>query len=153
MPLTHAERLAYKFFAIEQTVASGHHFDATAPGDNPAFDANTQTLRHASQNAGGLFSPGAYPDSNLADARADASLLCELAGAELKLAGQTSWTLVIASGGSAPDVTWLSGTTETSVVAMGADVAKILLPGQYLKLTTSGGSPGAMTARLIFRGL
>ena len=151
MPLTRAQRLAYPLFAIEQAITAGNNFGGVAPADNPDFDEDTFTLRHAAGSVGGLFNPGYYGAAEAgAGEPVSRTLEVEVCGLEIDFGGQSSWTLHVASGGGATDVLWKSGTTEGDLVAHGEDQVKLLLPGQFLKLTTVGAG-SAMRARVLFR--
>lgn len=119
---------------ILQAITAGNDFDGTLPtGAGRAGEIET----FPAAAAGGLFDFG----------QANSVVV---SGVRLFLGGQTSWDLKIVSV-SGVEYTWLTGTTESSFIAAGKDIELPLLPGEKLKLTTTGAST-AMEALITVRG-
>jgi hypothetical protein len=132
--------------AIRHQLKAGNDFEGLAPADGatplvPSFDHDT--WKYADGTHGGLFDP--YQDPFTWQKRD--SLL--IAGVELKLGGQSAWSLALVDPFGTETVL-RKGTNETSFVQGVHELgAVVMLWGSMFKLTTTGAS-GAMVATLKF---
>ena len=113
---------------IKQVITATNDFDGTLPGTTPAYVAATRLETFPTDTAGGLFDFGQIET-------------IVVVGVEFKLGGQVSWSLSKVHS-DASEVVWLTNALplETSVVVLGSDEQLRLLPGQKLKLVTTGAS-------------
>jgi hypothetical protein len=119
---------------FEQSISSGSNFDGTAPVGT-AVETNG-VKRYPIGTAGGLFDFGQKGP-------------VVLDAIDLVLGGQTAWTLTRFDSEGFETLLW-TGTTESSWVALASD-ATILVPGDTLKLVTTGTTTSDIKARLATR--
>lgn len=125
-----------QLYAIKQIITATNQFDGTLPGTTPADSNGVRT--YPTDTAGGLFDP-------LTEMGAT-GIPVEIVNVQVKFGGQSSWSLVLSDPDG--DVTVQSGTTEASLF-YNPDEALVLLPGQTLKLSTTGATT-AMYAAVLF---
>ncbi|RKZ09773.1 hypothetical protein DRQ25_05140 [Candidatus Fermentibacteria bacterium] len=115
---------------IQQKIIATNDFDGTAP----LVDAvkSDDIYKHAAETAGGLFDFGTVGDQ-------------EIVSIELKLAGQSAWTIHKKDAEGIELLLWV-GTTETDFVTLAED-RTFLTEDQTLLLRTTGAT-GALTARI-----
>lgn len=125
-------------FAIVHKIGTGHNFDGAVPDTVPVttygvkvYPEDTVTF-HA-----GLFE---FTGSERRPIK--------VIGIQVKFGGQDDWALVIVDPVTG-DIPLASGTTETNYIRVDQD-AFTLLPGQKLKLTTTGTISAAMQASVMF---
>lgn len=106
---------------IEQRVHSGHDFDGTEPAGEPVRRFGIQAF--PIQNAGGLF------DFDIVQPH---YIRC----IELKLGGQSSWTVYKRDLGGT-ELLLCTGTNETDFVTVEAE-SMLITPGQVLLVRTFG---------------
>ncbi len=116
--------------SIQQQISAGHDFDGTTPGGTPTVSHGVQ--KYVVATAGGLF-----------DFALDHPT--EVLQISLVLGGQTSWSISIHDD-DGDDTLVFAGTTEAYFVSTAQD-RFVLMPGQKLKLVTSGAST-AMKCRI-----
>lgn len=115
---------------IEQRVSAGNQFDGTAPTGDPVRGDDLE--QYPEEAAGGLFDFGLENPA-------------EINHIELKLGGQTSWSISKRDKDDVDMVLW-AGTTETAFATLAEDRMPIL-EGQKLVLVTTGAT-AAMKARV-----
>ena len=120
---------------IEQGITAGSDFDGTLPLGTPVR-AN-DLIRYVAEAAGGLFDPGIVDPS-------------EIYHIEIKLGGQTSWTLHKKDANGVEILLW-AGTTEANFATVDSDRMPILEKQTLLLRTT--GATGDMKARVSTRSL
>jgi hypothetical protein len=109
---------------IVQVITAASQFDGTVPSTNPIRSGEVDL--YPTDVAGGLFD-------------FDHNRPVVVSSVRLFLGGQSSWSLSIVAV-SNREFVWLSGTSEPSFIAAGKDVELPLLPGEKLKLVTTGAS-------------
>jgi hypothetical protein len=121
---------------VIQKISTDGTCDGSAPSEATAvWTAGRKT--YAAAAAGGLFNFSNENTSNKS---------ITVIGYEFVLGGQSAWTLTITDGVSAltsttNDVLWASGTTAATAISSGI-AGVVLLPGQCLRLTTTGNASG-----------
>lgn len=123
---------------IKQLITATNDFDGQLPSTTPAYDAATRLETFPTDTQGGLF-----------DFEQTEPIV--VTGVDLKLGGQTTWTLSRVHS-DASEVVWLVSVPppETSVVVGGSDEQLRLLPGQKLKLVTTNAT-AALEATVMVR--
>ena len=119
-------------YAIKQSINSGQNFTGADPGTDPVTTNGVKVYPIA--DIGGLFDP---------ERDTAPSVLMEM---QLVLADQSAWAVTILDGTDEFPV--VSGTNETEYLYH-PNQPLYLLPGQQIKLTTTGASAGAMFAIVI----
>jgi len=130
-------------FAIRQLVTSGNHFNGTEPAGVPT--AVEQVFKFAAEAAGGKF--------DLSSVKYDifeGGGMYEVVQIELKMGGQTSWT-VSKLNDDGVAVVMLSGTNETSKSLNIVD--RLLIHKlESVQIATAGGTPaGVFSATVWFQ--
>ncbi len=115
--------------AIRQSIEAGSQFDGQAPLTSPDLAGQIETFPESTQ--GGLFVFG----------HTEVIVIVQV---EAKLADATDWTLSKVQEDST-EIPWQVRTAAGDLVIAGEDSYLRLLPGQKLKLVTSGAT-GAMSA-------
>ncbi len=126
-----------QIYAIKQIITATNDFDGAAATTTPA-DADGIRV-YPTDTVGGLFDP-------LTEMGAS-GIPIEVVNFQVRFGGQTSWTLSLVD--VLGEVVITSGTTETSFFYDPDSETIVLLPGQTLKLVTTGAST-AMYAALLF---
>jgi hypothetical protein len=125
-------------FAITHNMAIGHNFDGDVPSSTPVTTNGVKEYPvDAVDDHGGLF------EFTGSERRAITIL-----GIQIKFGGQSTWAITILDPvvGSIP---LINSTTETSYLRLDVD-AFTLLPGQKIKLVTTGTIAAAMKATVLF---
>jgi len=132
-----------KVIAEKHSIDAGSQFDGQEPSTDPDLIKGVKT--YSSDTQGGLFTlqPNRDSDGNYDDPD-DKGQVRIIRSLRVMFGGQSSWTLKITNG--TDDFTWLSGTTDTSLVV--TDNIE-LMPDEQLKLETTGAS-SAMFALVTF---
>lgn len=115
---------------IEQRISAGNQFDGTAPSGDAVL--GTDLEQYPEEAAGGLFDFGLDNPA-------------EIHHIELKLGGQTSWSLSKRDKDGVDVILW-AGTTETAFVTLAEDRMPILEDQKLVLVTT--GATAAMKARI-----
>jgi len=130
-------------FGIRHVITAGQQFTGAASGG--AMTLADGVFKYATSAAGGLFDPTA-----LALIEGQGSCSYEVLQVEVEFGGQSSWTLHLLDADDNA-VLVLSGTTETDLLHSTSE-RLVLLPGEKLKLVTTGAS-AAMRATVKLRRL
>jgi hypothetical protein len=132
-----------RIIAERHSIDAGSQFDGQVPSTDE--DLINGVLTYASDTQGGLFVLPPNRVDKVCDVPEDKGQVRVITSLRIMFGGQSSWTLKITNG--TDDFTWLSGTTDTSLVV--TDEIE-LMPDEELKLETTGAST-AMFALVAFK--
>jgi hypothetical protein len=131
-----------RVIAERHSITAGSQFDGQVPSTDEDFLSGV--LTYASDTQGGLFVLPPNRVSKVYDVPEDKGQVRVIKSLRVMFGGQSSWTIKITNG--TDEFTWLSGTTDTSLVV--TDEIE-LMPNEELKLETIGAST-AMFALVVF---
>lgn len=120
---------------IQQKISATDDFDETLPVGTPVFEKDIKRFPAAA--AGGLF------DFGLSQPH-------EVVAVELKLGGQSAWSIKKRDSDGEDFLLW-SGTTETGFVKLSSE--RVLLTEDELILVSTTGATGALTCRVAVEAL